>query len=76
MYTQTIKTMIDMSGETIKLKRKKFKLSKFKYRARNLSNMTLKVMVFIIGLRRWPTRRYVWFVAAPSIPDASLCRRM
>ena len=39
MYTQTIKTMIDMSGETIKLKRKKFKLSKFKYRARNLSNM-------------------------------------
>lgn len=23
-----------------------------------------------------PTRRYVWFVAAPSIPDASLCRRM
>ena len=27
-------------------------------------------MVFIIGLRRWPTRRYVWFVAAPSIPPA------
>lgn len=39
MYTQMIRMMTDMSGETIKLKRKKFKLSKFKYRARNVSSM-------------------------------------